>query len=113
MSAVRFTPIAAGESREPSDDATPARDRRSGQSTADLDRARGLHADSRSRPIRANAVAGRLLDIHPSLLPATQGSAHHRRALEQRDDAQRGATVHYVTTPSIEPRTAAHASQAR
>lgn len=39
---------------------------------------------------------GRLLNIHPSLLPAHKGLHTHRRAIEARD-AQHGATVHFVT----------------
>ena len=40
--------------------------------------------------------AGRLLNIHPSLLPAFAGLDTHRRALEA-GCAQAGATVHFVT----------------
>ena len=40
--------------------------------------------------------AGRLLNIHPSLLPRYPGLHTHRRALEARD-AQHGASVHFVT----------------
>lgn len=40
--------------------------------------------------------AGRLLNIHPSLLPKYPGLHTHRRALEA-GDAVHGATVHYVT----------------
>lgn len=39
---------------------------------------------------------GRMLNIHPSLLPRHAGLDTHRRALEA-GDAQHGATVHYVT----------------
>jgi len=39
---------------------------------------------------------GRLLNIHPSLLPKYPGLHTHRRALEARD-AEHGATVHFVT----------------
>lgn len=39
---------------------------------------------------------GRLLNIHPSLLPEHKGLHTHRRAIEARD-AQHGATVHFVT----------------
>jgi len=42
------------------------------------------------------AFAGRLLNIHPSLLPLYKGLHTHRRAL-QAGDAEHGATVHYVT----------------
>jgi len=40
--------------------------------------------------------AGRLLNIHPSLLPKYPGLHTHRRALEAHD-AEHGATVHFVT----------------
>ena len=39
---------------------------------------------------------GRLLNIHPSLLPKYPGLHTHRRALEFRDE-HHGASVHYVT----------------
>ena len=39
---------------------------------------------------------GRLLNIHPSLLPKYAGLDTHRRAL-QAGDAEHGATVHFVT----------------
>lgn len=39
---------------------------------------------------------GRLLNIHPSLLPAWPGLHTHRKALEA-GDAEHGATVHFVT----------------
>lgn len=40
--------------------------------------------------------AGRMLNIHPSLLPKYRGLHTHRRALEA-GDAEHGASVHYVT----------------
>ena len=40
--------------------------------------------------------AGRLLNIHPSLLPRHCGLHTHRRALEA-GDAEHGASVHFVT----------------
>ncbi|MBT5489708.1 MAG: phosphoribosylglycinamide formyltransferase [Halieaceae bacterium] len=40
--------------------------------------------------------AGRLLNIHPSLLPLYPGLNTHQRALDNRD-THAGATVHYVT----------------
>jgi phosphoribosylglycinamide formyltransferase 1 len=40
--------------------------------------------------------AGRILNIHPSLLPQYAGLHTHRRVLEA-GDAQHGATVHFVT----------------
>jgi phosphoribosylglycinamide formyltransferase-1 len=40
--------------------------------------------------------AGRILNIHPSLLPKFPGLHTHRRALEAHE-AQSGATVHFVT----------------
>lgn len=39
---------------------------------------------------------GRMLNIHPSLLPRYPGLDTHRRALEA-GDAEHGATVHFVT----------------
>jgi phosphoribosylglycinamide formyltransferase-1 len=41
--------------------------------------------------------AGRILNIHPSLLPRFQGLHTHRRALEAGTD-EHGASVHFVTT---------------
>jgi phosphoribosylglycinamide formyltransferase 1 len=40
--------------------------------------------------------AGRILNIHPSLLPKFPGLHTHRRALEA-NEPQHGATVHFVT----------------
>ena len=40
--------------------------------------------------------AGRILNIHPSLLPKYPGLHTHRRALEAHE-AEHGATVHFVT----------------
>lgn len=40
--------------------------------------------------------AGRMLNIHPSLLPAFRGLHTHRRALAERAD-EHGCTVHFVT----------------
>lgn len=40
--------------------------------------------------------AGRMLNIHPSLLPRLRGLHTHRRAVEA-GDKQHGASVHYVT----------------
>ncbi len=40
--------------------------------------------------------AGRLLNIHPSLLPLYPGLHTHRRALEA-GDREHGASVHFVT----------------
>jgi phosphoribosylglycinamide formyltransferase 1 len=42
------------------------------------------------------AFEGRILNIHPSLLPKFPGLHTHRRALAARD-AEHGATVHFVT----------------
>ncbi|RDI97819.1 phosphoribosylglycinamide formyltransferase [Dyella solisilvae] len=39
---------------------------------------------------------GRIINIHPSLLPKYRGLHTHRRALEA-GDAEHGASVHYVT----------------
>jgi phosphoribosylglycinamide formyltransferase-1 len=43
-----------------------------------------------------DAFAGKILNIHPSLLPKYPGLHTHRRALEAKD-AEHGATVHFVT----------------
>lgn len=43
-----------------------------------------------------HALEGRLLNIHPSLLPRHKGLHTHRRVLEA-GDAEHGATVHFVT----------------
>jgi phosphoribosylglycinamide formyltransferase 1 len=40
--------------------------------------------------------AGRMLNIHPSLLPAYPGTETHRRALDDRA-TRHGCTVHFVT----------------
>jgi phosphoribosylglycinamide formyltransferase-1 len=42
------------------------------------------------------AFSGRILNIHPSLLPKFKGLHTHRRALEARE-SEHGATVHFVT----------------
>jgi len=42
------------------------------------------------------AWAGRMINIHPSLLPKYKGLHTHRRALEA-GDAQHGCTVHWVS----------------
>ncbi len=47
-------------------------------------------------PFLVNAWTGRMLNIHPSLLPRHPGLHTHRRALEA-GDAEHGATVHLVT----------------
>jgi phosphoribosylglycinamide formyltransferase-1 len=44
-----------------------------------------------------NRFAGRLLNIHPSLLPRYPGLHTHRRALEA-GDREHGASVHFVTS---------------
>jgi phosphoribosylglycinamide formyltransferase-1 len=47
-------------------------------------------------PELVTAFAGRMLNIHPSLLPAYTGLDTHRRVLEA-GDQWHGATVHFVT----------------
>lgn len=47
-------------------------------------------------PAFAARYAGRLLNIHPSLLPRFKGLDTHARALEA-GDREHGATVHFVT----------------
>jgi phosphoribosylglycinamide formyltransferase 1 len=44
----------------------------------------------------AARYAGRMLNIHPSILPKYVGLHTHRRAIEARD-AEHGASVHFVT----------------
>jgi phosphoribosylglycinamide formyltransferase 1 len=39
---------------------------------------------------------GRMINVHPSLLPRHKGLHTHRRALEA-GDAEHGCTVHFVT----------------
>ena len=51
------------------------------------------------RILTANFVqhfSGKLLNIHPSLLPKHKGLQTHQRALDE-GDAEHGATVHFVT----------------
>lgn len=48
-------------------------------------------------PVFVDRFAGRLLNIHPSLLPKYPGLHTHQRAIDA-GDAEAGATVHYVTT---------------
>ena len=47
-------------------------------------------------PVFIGAFQGKLLNIHPSLLPKYPGLHTHRRALEAGDEYT-GATVHFVT----------------
>ena len=47
-------------------------------------------------PVFINAYRGRLLNIHPSLLPKYPGLNTHQRAIEA-DEFAAGATVHFVT----------------
>ena len=47
-------------------------------------------------PFLVEAWSGRMLNIHPSLLPAYPGLRTHRRALEA-GEAEAGCTVHLVT----------------
>jgi len=48
-------------------------------------------------PDFTRAYEGRMLNIHPSLLPKYQGLHTHERALEA-GDPEHGATVHFVTS---------------
>ncbi len=48
-------------------------------------------------PLFVERYLGRLLNIHPSLLPAFPGLHTHQRALDAKV-TQHGASVHYVTT---------------
>ena len=47
-------------------------------------------------PEFVNRFVGRLINIHPSLLPAYPGLHTHQRAIDAGDE-QAGATVHFVT----------------
>jgi len=47
-------------------------------------------------PVFVRPLAGRLLNIHPSLLPKYPGLHTHQRAIEA-GDSEAGATVHFVT----------------
>jgi phosphoribosylglycinamide formyltransferase-1 len=47
-------------------------------------------------PVFISAYRGRLLNIHPSLLPKYPGLHTHQRALDA-GDTEAGATVHFVT----------------
>ena len=47
-------------------------------------------------PYLVNAWAGRMINIHPALLPSFKGLATHERALEEGVKIH-GATVHYVS----------------
>ncbi len=47
-------------------------------------------------PVFVNHYAGRLLNIHPSLLPKYKGLHTHARALEA-GDAEHGCSIHFVT----------------
>lgn len=47
-------------------------------------------------PVFTDAFVGKLVNIHPSLLPKYPGLHTHKRALEAQD-SMHGATVHFVT----------------
>jgi len=47
-------------------------------------------------PVLIKPFIGRLLNVHPSLLPRYPGLKTHQRALDA-NDAEAGATVHFVT----------------
>jgi phosphoribosylglycinamide formyltransferase-1 len=47
-------------------------------------------------PVFVQPLRGRLLNIHPSLLPKYPGLDTHQRAIDA-GDAEAGATVHFVT----------------
>lgn len=47
-------------------------------------------------PVFIDAFAGRILNIHPSLLPRYRGLHTHRRVLEAGDE-RHGVSVHFVT----------------
>ena len=50
-----------------------------------------------STPIILNPFLGRLINIHPSLLPKYPGLNTHQRAIDA-GDKEAGATVHFVTS---------------
>ncbi len=60
-------------------------------------------------PAFTDHYQGRLLNIHPSLLPKHKGLHTHRRALEE-GDTEHGVTVHFVTSKLDD---GAHVIQAR
>jgi phosphoribosylglycinamide formyltransferase-1 len=47
-------------------------------------------------PEFVNALSGKILNIHPSLLPKYKGLNTHQRAIDNRDEMH-GPTVHFVT----------------
>lgn len=47
-------------------------------------------------PEFVNALSGKILNIHPSLLPKYKGLNTHQRAIDNRDETH-GPTVHFVT----------------
>ena len=47
-------------------------------------------------PAFVNHYAGRMLNIHPSLLPKYQGLHTHQKAIDA-GDSEHGASVHFVT----------------
>lgn len=47
-------------------------------------------------PVFVNAFVGKLLNIHPSLLPKYPGLNTHQRAIDANDEVA-GATIHFVT----------------
>jgi len=65
-------------------------------------------------PVFIEPFLGRLLNIHPSLLPKYPGLHTHQRALDARD-SEGGATVHFVTPeldsgpPIVQTRVPIHA----
>jgi phosphoribosylglycinamide formyltransferase-1 len=48
------------------------------------------------RPVVVNHFAGRMINIHPSILPAYKGLHTHQRVLDSGDDTH-GASTHFVT----------------
>ena len=68
-----------------------------GRSTACTPRSSCSRASCAFYPRRSSAhYAGRILNIHPSLLPKYPGLHTHRRVLEAHE-TEHGATVHFVT----------------
>jgi len=60
-------------------------------------------------PVFIRPFSGRLLNVHPSLLPKYPGLHTHQRALDA-GDSQGGVTVHFVTLTTYYPGKGAHST---
>ena len=83
------------QGRRQGSSSTGARATRSTTIGVGTDRARRLHAHPLALVRRANG-AGRIVNIHPSLLPKYRGLDTHARAIEAGDTVS-GCSVHIVT----------------